>query len=137
MIVVHPSQWSDDLAVLAVLAHEMAHAALPGAGHGTPFARLVRRIGLDGKPTATVPGEAFTRAVEALRLQLPMFPAGSLTVIGRKVAGTRMRLFECACNPPIKVRSARDVLPWTCDDCGQVPVLKQGSRAPRNEEGVR
>jgi hypothetical protein len=133
LIVIHPSQWSEDLAVLAVLAHEMAHAAAPGAGHGAPFVRLVRRIGLAGKPTATVPGEAFKRAVAGLRGKLPPFPAGSLTILGRRVAGTRLRLFECACNPPIKVRTARDELPWVCEACGEVPQLKDGARAPREE----
>jgi hypothetical protein len=132
MIVVHPSQWAEDVAVLAVLAHEMAHAATPGAGHGRPFVELVRRIGLDGKPTATVPGEAFKQAVEAMRPTLPAFPAGSLTIVGRKVAGTRMRLFECACR--IKVRAARDELPWVCDECGEQPQLKQGSKAPRESK---
>jgi hypothetical protein len=130
LIVVHPSQWSSDLAVLAVLAHEMAHAATPGAGHGAPFVRLVRRMGLDGKPTATVPGESFKRAAEQLRAALPPFPAGSLTIT-RKVAGTRMRLFECACVPAVKVRAARDELPWACTECGTVPQLKQGPTAPR------
>jgi hypothetical protein len=129
LIVVHPSQWGSDLAVLAVLAHEMAHAATPSSGHRGDFVRLVRRIGLEGAPTATTPGEAFKRAVEVL--DLPAFPAGSLSVGGRKVAGTRMRLFECACR--IKVRAARDFLPWRCDACGEVPTLREGSRTPRTE----
>jgi hypothetical protein len=133
LIVVHPSQWGEDLAVLSVLAHEMAHAATPGAGHRGAFVELVRRMGLEGKPTATVPGEAFKRAAEALRPILPTFPVGSLVVGGRRVAGTRMRLFECACVPAIKVRAARDSIPWRCEACGEVPALKSGARTGRTE----
>lgn len=135
LIIVHPSEWSLDLTVLAVLAHEMAHAATPGAGHVGRFVQLIRRIGLDGRPTATVPGSPFKRWVERHRPGLPCFPAGSLT-ISRKVQGTRNRLWECGCEPAIKVRTARDTLPWVCTICGQAPVLKSSASPPRRETTV-
>jgi len=47
LIIVHPNQWTQDLDVLAVLSHEMAHAATPRAGHAGAFVQLIRRIGLD------------------------------------------------------------------------------------------
>lgn len=35
-------------------------------------------------------------------------------------SGSRLRLFECACEPPIKVRVARDAFNCTCNDCNTV-----------------
>jgi len=32
-------------------------------------------------------------------------------------SGSRLRLFECECEPPLKVRVARDVFNCTCNDC--------------------
>jgi hypothetical protein len=41
----------DSLLVAGILAHELAHAALPfGTGHKAPFAKIVKAIGLEGKP---------------------------------------------------------------------------------------
>jgi len=36
-----------------------------------------------------------------------------------KGSGSRLRLFECSCETPVKVRAARDELHATCDDCGE------------------
>ncbi len=33
-------------------------------------------------------------------------------------SGSRLRLFECECSPPVKVRASRDELAAHCDDCG-------------------
>ncbi len=131
-LLVHPSEWTDDLRVLAVLAHEMAHAALGRqTGHGPRFAALVRRIGLAGRPTATSAGPAFTRWVEANRFHLPPFPAGALHLIGRRVQGTRLRLYECRCTPAIKLRCARDELRVRCELCGALFALKTSKTASR------
>jgi hypothetical protein len=41
----------DSLLVAGILAHELAHAVLPfGTGHKSPFAKIVKAIGLQGKP---------------------------------------------------------------------------------------
>lgn len=136
-LLVHPSEWTDDLRVLAVLAHEMAHATLGRqAGHGPRFAALVRRIGLDGRPTATFAGPAFTRWVEANRVHLPPFPAGALHLIGRRVQGTRLRLYECRCAPAIKLRCARDELRVRCELCGALFALKASKTASRTSSSA-
>ncbi len=45
----------DALRAADVLVHELAHAALPEtAKHGPSFKALATRLGLEGKPTATV-----------------------------------------------------------------------------------
>ena len=50
-----------------VLAHEIIHAVLgTEAGHKGPFVVMMKRIGLEGKPTATIPGEAFKRTMSPL-----------------------------------------------------------------------
>lgn len=120
LIVIHPTVWRDDLEVLATLAHEMAHAALPKkTGHRRPFAELVTRIGLDGKPTATVPGESFKRWVKGTRKRLPDFPGGVSFVPQVKKQTTRLRLWQCECEKPIKVRVASDEFSAMCHECGE------------------
>lgn len=51
----------DPVMVAAVLAHELCHVAAGlRAGHGAGFTRYSHRtLSLEGKPTATVPGDAF------------------------------------------------------------------------------
>jgi Peptidase family M48 len=64
----------DPLEVVAVLAHELGHAALGHkVGHRKPFARLMAKLGLEGPATATVPGDAFrTWATPVLRALGPL-----------------------------------------------------------------
>ena len=67
-IFINPTQ-SDKVQVLAILAHELCHATDDCAsGHGAPFARLSRGIGLEGKLTATHAGEDFTAWANKLKL---------------------------------------------------------------------
>ncbi len=134
LIVIHPSEWSEDVRVLAVLGHEMIHAALgKDVGHKPAFAALARRIGLEGPPTCTRAGSTFKRWVEGRRPRLPGFPAGALSLEGRRVQGTRLRLYECACAPPFKVRSGRDDLDAGCKRCGCPFVLRTGTTGARIE----
>ena len=133
LIVIAPRQWNSAINVLSVLCHEMAHAALPkGVGHKLPFAALVYRCGLEGKPTATVPGLDFVAWAESVTAKLPSFPAGGLETLERKVQGTRMRLYVCPeCGQ--KVRAATDTLEITCTPCGVEFELKAGATGARTE----
>jgi len=131
-IVVHPSQWASSLEVLTVLAHEMAHAATPGDGHGRRFRELVTRIGLVGKPTQTRPGVHFAAWAHDADRVIGALPLGTVNPNARRrVQGTRQRLWECACPRPVKVRCASDELDATCGQCGVRFELKQGPRASR------
>ena len=132
LVTVHPCKWTAAVEVLAVLAHEAAHAALPrGTGHRAPFVALVRRMGLEGKPTETRPGPAFRVWADAAARELPPFPAGAVELTGVRVQGTRQRLYECACRPPVKVRAARDDLEAQCLRCECLFELRQAARPDR------
>lgn len=39
-------------------------------------------------------------------------------------SGSRLRLFECECIPPLKVRVARDVFNCTCNDCNALFIKR-------------
>jgi hypothetical protein len=91
---------ADAARVLDVLAHEVAHAVLPdGTAHKRPFAALVRAIGLEGKATATVAGEAFLAWAAEPLAKLGAYPHATLTpggtVNGTPKQTTRMLKLEC------------------------------------------
>lgn len=55
------SPWlSEPVTVLAVLTHELIHAALPQAKHGPDFKDAMKKVGLIGKATATRAGDELT-----------------------------------------------------------------------------
>ena len=90
----------DAEAVAAVLTHELAHAALDaGVGHKAPFARLVQALGLEGKATATVAGDAWRAWAGPVLAALGDYPHSTLTAgeTGKKKQGTRQLKAECAC----------------------------------------
>ena len=86
---------ADGLMVAATLAHECVHATVGlAAKHGAKFRTLARAIGLDGKMTATVPGEAFKQWYASQNL--PPYPHGALTPNAqRTVQSTRLLKVEC------------------------------------------
>ena len=98
-VFIHP-ELVDPVRVLDVLAHELAHAYLPaGTGHKGHFVTTVRALGLEGKATATVAGEAFK--VDALEVAeaLGPYPHARLTydnAAGKKQT-TRQIKVECEC----------------------------------------
>lgn len=100
-IFICPSQ-SEPVQVLAILLHELIHAAVGlECGHKGPFKRVALALGLEGKMTATTPGEQLTRDLATLAASLGDYPHAALNTAlsGRKKQGTRM----------IKL---------VCDDCG-------------------
>lgn len=89
---------TDPVKVIATLAHEMVHAADNGEHHHRgPFVRAVRSLGLEGKATATVPGEAFTEYAKGLVDEvLGDYPHTGLTPLTKKkVQKTYMLKLEC------------------------------------------
>ena len=100
-IFICPSQ-SDAVDVLAILLHELIHAAVGlKCGHKGAFKRVALSLGLTGKMTATVPGLALIKDLKDLADTLGEYPHAALdtALSGRKKQNTRM----------IKL---------TCDDCG-------------------
>ena len=88
----------DAVEVLAILAHELCHAALPpGVGHRPPFGKLARAIGLEGKLTATVAGDAFKQWAAPALDKLGPYPHAKLDALrDRKKQSTRMVKSTCA-----------------------------------------
>lgn len=58
------------------------------------------------------------------RKALPEFPGGVVLEFTVKKQTTRMRLFECQCDPPFKIRCAKEDLACTCDECGEAFELQ-------------
>jgi hypothetical protein len=86
----------DAVRVLDVLVHECIHAAVgPGVGHKGPFRKLARRLGLEGKMTATVAGPELAKSLGVLASQLGDYPHASLDYSKVKKQGTRMLKVQC------------------------------------------
>jgi len=84
--------------VLAVLVHELVHAAIGCEhGHKAPFKRAAVAMGLEGKMTQTTAGPRLTVRLHALSAALGEFPHAKLTpgVGGVKKQTTRMIRVTC------------------------------------------
>ena len=106
-------------AVAAVLTHELAHAALEaGVGHKAPFVALVRALGLEGKATATVAGDAWRAWAGPVLAALGDYPHSTLTAgeTGKKKQATRMLKAECGCG--VIYRMSRKVAELGLPACG-------------------
>ena len=92
---------SDTITVLDVLTHELVHAIDDCKhGHKAPFRKIAVAVGLEGKMTSTVAGEALTAKLETIRGTLGDYPHGELT-------------------PPKPKQKSRQ-LKLECNDCGAV-----------------
>jgi hypothetical protein len=87
---------AEECRVLDVLLHEMIHTALPmGAGHGPAFQAIMRKVGLTGKPTATVASDELLAELGVLAHELGRYPHEKLDIApGVKKPG-RMVKGEC------------------------------------------
>lgn len=86
----------DPVQVFAVLVHELAHAATDGDGHGARFTRCVRALWLEGKATATVPGDRFKHEFGQLIESLGVYPHARLNV-GVNAVKQSTRLIKAHC----------------------------------------
>ena len=104
--------------VFAILCHELAHAATNGDGHKGRFPACVRALRLEGKPSATVAGDAFKATFEQLIDGLGQYPHARLNIKGRKTQSTRLLKAQCQCGYTIRLTAkwANTGLP-TCH-CG-------------------
>ena len=91
----------DAVDVLGVLVHELVHAIDDCKhGHKAPFRKIAVAVGLEGKMTSTVAGDALTAKLEAIQDALGDYPHAELTP------------------PPPKQKSRQ--LKLECNDCGAV-----------------
>ena len=76
----------DQIDVLGVLVHEMVHAADDCThGHRGPFREMAVALGLEGKMTATSPGEELRTSLGALAKRLGPFPHSRINTRGYTV----------------------------------------------------
>jgi hypothetical protein len=87
---------TESVEVMAVLLHELVHASVgTKCGHRGPFRKVAKALGLEGKMTATVPGEALKLKLELLRRDLGDYPHSALKPTVRGLIGSRMLKVEC------------------------------------------
>ena len=101
--------------VVAILAHELVHACLPAdAKHGAKFKRLAYAIGLEGKPTSTVAGPAFTAFIQPVLEALGDYPHAQMNFSTQGKKQTT-RMLKCVC--PECGYTARTTQKWI-DEAG-------------------
>jgi hypothetical protein len=136
--------------IAGTVLHELGHVLAPiGAGHGRPWVMACDRLGLRRVKAAgtTYCWANFAPDIRTAVLALPLPREGTpnsevfgglklkLRPCGAGVgsrggksqgagSGSRLRLFECECIPPVKVRVARDEFDATCNCCDQTFNLK-------------
>lgn len=97
-ILIRPDQ-ADPLEVAAILAHELAHAAVGlAAGHGPIFKKVANAIGLEGPMKSTRPGDAFKRTVRPILAAVGPLPHASLDWLrssGPPKQSTRLLKAKC------------------------------------------
>lgn len=103
---------SDPMEIAATLAHELIHALLPkGTKHKSPFGKVAKALGLDGKPTSTFAGPAFVaRFGPVLQSHIETYgayPHGKLTP------------------PSQEPKQKTYLLKVTCPQCGYVARVTQ------------
>lgn len=83
--------------VLATLVHEVVHvAAGKDAKHGPKFVKVMKKLGLEGKPTATVAGADLIVRFETILAELGPFDHSPITPVKEnKPQTTRMKKCEC------------------------------------------
>lgn len=102
-IFIRPSLQSDASRVADVLTHELIHAALGIAeGHGPKFRAVMKRLGLEGKATATIAGPGWIEWAQPILDALGPLPGATLDdgaqlAGGKKTQTTRYLKVGCTC----------------------------------------
>lgn len=109
---------SESLDVLGTLLHELLHASVGCQhGHRKEFSQAARAVGLAGPPTATVVGDALRSVLLGYVEQVGPYPHAAISVKTKAKVGSRLRLYQCGCDPPVKVRVASDTFAAVCQLC--------------------
>lgn len=118
---------SDGVEVLGTLLHELVHASVGCQhGHKKAFSQAVRAVGLAGPPTATTVGERLRPLLLSYIERVGPYPHASIQLKPQAKVGSRLRLYQCGCEPPVKVRVASDTFQAVCLVCEEkfVQVVK-------------
>jgi hypothetical protein len=111
---------AESIDVLGTLLHELLHASVGCQhGHKKPFSQAARKVGLAGPPTATIVGESLRPVLLSYVERVGPYPHAAITVKSKEKVGSRLRLYQCGCHPPVKVRVASDTLAAVCLTCDE------------------
>lgn len=117
---------SDASQVLAVLVHELVHAADDcKSGHKGAFTRSARSLGLEGKMTATVAGAALATQLAAIACTLGGYPHSVINLDGGTVKKqtTRMLKVECGeCGYTVRTTAKWLEVGVPLCPCNQMPM---------------
>lgn len=102
-IFIHPSL-TDPVKIVATIMHELVHAIDDCEhGHKGPFVKMIRALGLAGKPTATHAGEELVEQLQPILDELGEYPHAALASLsgvgssGPKKQTTRMLKLKAPC----------------------------------------
>lgn len=108
----------ESVEVLGILLHELVHASVGTQyGHRKEFSQAARTVGLDGPPTATVVGNKLRPFLAEYVSRVGAYPHAPIVPRPKEKKGSRLRLYECQCETPIKVRVASDEFQAVCLYC--------------------
>jgi len=82
--------------VVGILVHELVHVAVGcDCGHRGAFRTVATTLGLEGKMTETIVGEALKEKLQDHVDRLGPYPHASLTMTEKPPQSTRMKKIEC------------------------------------------
>ena len=87
----------DPMRVAGITVHELVHV-LVGPGHRGQFPKIAKALGLKGRMTATIEGDAFKRSLEPILKSVGPYPHAELIVA--PISGPKQqkgRLVKCVC----------------------------------------
>lgn len=114
----------DSLTVLATLVHELVHAVVGNeAKHGPRFRKVATAVGLEGKMTATVAGNALNEELRKIIGRLGKYPHAKLNLEMNPIKKQTTRMIKMECPPCGYIaRASRKVIeqlgPALCGQCG-------------------
>lgn len=95
-ILISPRIADDPANIVAVLAHELIHA-MGIQKHGKDFKKVATSIGLEGRMTATKPGETLRAWCESAAKRIGPWPGAKLNASRRPVKKQTTRMLKVAC----------------------------------------
>ncbi len=128
---------SGSIEVLGVLLHELIHAAVGVEHkHGKEFSQAAKKVGLVRPWRSTTVGETLRPELDRIMTLLGHYPHAAIQLgaiqletsdvpietsdVPKKSVGSRLRLYECSCHPPVKVRVASDHFQAQCLRCNKL-----------------
>ena len=114
----------DSIQVLGILLHELVHASVGTEHkHGKVFSQAARKVGLAGPPTATTVSEQLRPFLVSYVERVGSYPHAAIRPSSPQKKGSRLRLYQCSCEPAVKVRVASDHFEARCEVCQDLFTL--------------